>query len=46
MESKCTLKFTLQIQIDKLFTLVLITGINKFSCKYFSIKCFLYVVIK
>ena len=34
--SKCT--FAIEIQIDKLFTLVWVTSINKFSCKYFSIK--------
>ena len=41
MENKYTLKFTfaIEIQIDKLFTLALVTSINKFSCKYFSIKC-------
>ena len=41
MENKYTLKFTfaIEIQIDKLFTLVLVTSVNKFSCKYFSIKC-------
>ena len=40
MENKYTLKFTfaIEIQIDKLFTLVWVTSINKFSCKYFSIK--------
>ena len=41
MENKYTLKFTfaIEIQIDRLFTLVLVTSISKFSCKYFSIKC-------
>ena len=45
MENKYTLKFTfaIEIQIDNLFTLVLATSkkkcVNKFSCKYFSIKC-------
>ena len=41
MENKYTLKFTfgIEIQIDKLFNLVLVTSINKCSCKYFSIKC-------
>jgi hypothetical protein len=41
IENKYTLKFTfaIEIQIDKLFTLALVTGINKCSCKYFSIKC-------
>jgi hypothetical protein len=29
----------IEIQIDKLFTFVSVTGINEFSCKYFSIKC-------
>jgi hypothetical protein len=41
MENKYTLKCTyaIEIQIDKLFTLFWVTNINKFSCKYFSIKC-------
>ena len=41
MENKYTLKFTfaIEIQINKLFTLALVTSINKCSCKYFSIKC-------
>ena len=41
MDNKYTLKFTfaIEIQIDKLFTLALVTGINKCSCTYFSIKC-------
>ena len=42
MEKKHTLIFTfaIEIQIDELFTLVLVTSsVNKFSCKHFSIKC-------
>jgi hypothetical protein len=49
MENKYTLKFTfaIEIQIDKLFTLVWVTSINKFSCKYFSIKlCLIEFVLK
>jgi hypothetical protein len=40
MENKYTLKFTfaIEIQINKLFTLALVTSINNCSCKYFSIK--------
>jgi L-asparagine transporter-like permease len=41
MENKNTLKctFAIEIQINKLFTLIWVTSINKFSCKYFLIKC-------
>ena len=41
MENKYTLRFTfaIEIQIDNLFTLALVTRINTFSCTYFSIKC-------
>ena len=41
IENKYTLicTFAIEIQMDKLFTLVSITSINEFSCKYFSIKC-------
>ena len=41
MENKYTLRFTfaIEIQIDNLFTLALVTSINTFSCTYFSFKC-------
>ena len=41
MGNKNTLKFTfaIEIQIDKLFTLTLVTSINKCSYNYFSINC-------
>ena len=40
MDNKYTLKctFAIEIQPDKFFPLVWVTSINKFSCKYFSIK--------